>query len=68
MNANINFQDAVSFDVTTQSSPDPYSDGKFYCDGLNNDVIDASNLPTLIVTSRDLDFKVVTQRIGWVTQ
>jgi len=69
MTAHINFQDMVSFNVSTGGvSPDPYTDGKFYKDGTNNDNIDASGLPILVVTSRDLHFVVNHQFKGWVTQ
>ena len=68
MSAYINFVNMVSYDATSESSPDAYPDGKFYKNGVNNDSIDGSGAPTVVVTSRDLDFVVNVRFIGWVTQ
>ncbi|MEM9547280.1 MAG: hypothetical protein AAGA77_14975 [Bacteroidota bacterium] len=66
MTAHIDFRDMVAYDATGGGTlPDGYANGKFYKDGVNSDENDTSGLPIILVTRRDLDFKVITQNKQW---
>lgn len=66
MTAHIDFQNMTPWDSNGGTPAPGYAGGKFYKDGMNSDVTDTSGFPIVIFTSKDLDFKVVTQRKQWV--